>query len=71
VREKRQHAAAVQTIETMEIIRLNAAESLKMAEAIFEPSEPSALLPPRQIASNFQQYDPNSSLFPSLARGDT
>jgi len=36
------HAAAVQTIETMEIIRLNAAESLKMAEAIFEPSDPSA-----------------------------
>jgi uncharacterized protein (DUF1778 family) len=36
------HAAAVQTIEAMEIIRLNAAESLKMAQAIFEPGEPSA-----------------------------
>ena len=36
------HAAAVQTIETMEIIRLNTAESLKMAEAIFEPGDPSA-----------------------------
>lgn len=36
------HKEAVQTIETMEIIRLNAAESLKMAQAILNPREPSA-----------------------------
>ena len=36
------HREAMQTIETMEIIRLNAEESLKMANAIFEPREPSA-----------------------------
>ena len=36
------HKEAVQTIETMEIIRLNAEESLKMAQAILNPREPSA-----------------------------
>lgn len=36
------HKEAVQTIEAMEIIRLNATESLKMAQAIFEPREISA-----------------------------
>ena len=36
------HKEAVQTIETMEIIRLNAEESLKMAQAIFEPRDPGA-----------------------------
>ncbi|MFZ1074770.1 MAG: DUF1778 domain-containing protein [Minisyncoccia bacterium] len=35
------HEKAMQTIESMEIIRLNASESLKMAEAIFNPREPS------------------------------
>jgi uncharacterized protein (DUF1778 family) len=38
------HEKAVQTIETMEIIRLNAEESLKMAEAILNPREPNARL---------------------------
>jgi uncharacterized protein (DUF1778 family) len=38
------HEKAVQTIESMEIIRLNAAESLRMAEAIFNPREPNAQL---------------------------
>lgn len=36
------HKEAVQTIETMEIIRLNASESRKMACAIMNPREPSA-----------------------------
>ena len=36
------HKEAVQTIEAMEIIRLNAAESLKMARALLEPREPGA-----------------------------
>lgn len=38
------HEKAVQTVESMEIIRLNARESLKMAEAIFNPREPNAKL---------------------------
>jgi uncharacterized protein (DUF1778 family) len=38
------HEKAVQTIESMEIIRLNAEESLKMAEAILNPREPNAKL---------------------------
>ena len=38
------HEKAVQTIESMEIIRLNAQESLKMAEAIFNPREPNPQL---------------------------
>jgi uncharacterized protein (DUF1778 family) len=33
---------AIRTIEAMEFIRLNAEESLKMAEAIMEPGEPAA-----------------------------
>ena len=36
------HKEAVQTIGAMEIIRLNAAESVKMARAILEPRDPSA-----------------------------
>jgi len=36
------HKEAVHTIETMEIVRLNAEESRKMAEAIFAPGNPSA-----------------------------
>jgi uncharacterized protein (DUF1778 family) len=36
------HEKAVQTIESMEIIRLNANESLKMAQAIFNPRKPNA-----------------------------
>jgi uncharacterized protein (DUF1778 family) len=35
---------AVQTIESMEIIRLNAKESLKMAQAIINPRKPNAKL---------------------------
>lgn len=35
---------AVQTIETMEIIRLNAQESLNMARALLNPREPNARL---------------------------
>jgi uncharacterized protein (DUF1778 family) len=38
------HEKAMQTIESMEIIRLNAEESLKMAEAILNPREPNAKL---------------------------
>jgi uncharacterized protein (DUF1778 family) len=38
------HEKAVQTIESMSIIRLNAEQSLEMAQAIFNPREPSARL---------------------------
>ena len=34
----------MQTIENMEVVRLNAEESLKMAEAILNPREPNANL---------------------------
>ncbi len=42
---------AVQTIEAMEIIRLNAEDSRKMAEAILNPREPNARL--RAAASRY------------------
>jgi uncharacterized protein (DUF1778 family) len=38
------HETAVQTIESMEIIRLNAQESLKMAQAILNPRQLNAKL---------------------------
>jgi len=38
------HEKAVQTIESMEIVRLNAQESLKMAQAILNPRQPNAKL---------------------------
>jgi uncharacterized protein (DUF1778 family) len=45
------HEKAVQTIESMEIIRLNAHESLKMAQAIFNPRKPNAKL--REAAKHY------------------
>ncbi|MGO8955375.1 MAG: DUF1778 domain-containing protein [Rhodomicrobium sp.] len=45
------HEKAVQTIESMEIIRLNAEESLKMAEAILNPREPNDRL--REAAKRY------------------
>lgn len=38
------HEKAVQTIESMSIIRLTAEQSLKMAEAMLNPREPSTRL---------------------------
>lgn len=38
------HEKAVQTIESMSIIRLTAKQSLKMAEAMLNPREPSSRL---------------------------
>src|SRR5690349_5845989 len=38
------HAAAVRTIEEMQTIRLNAADSRAFAEALLNPREPSARL---------------------------
>jgi uncharacterized protein (DUF1778 family) len=38
------HEKAVETIESMSIIRLTAEQSLRMAEVMFNPREPSARL---------------------------
>jgi uncharacterized protein (DUF1778 family) len=57
------HEKAVQTIESMEIIRLNAEESLKMAKAILNPREPNAKL--RAAAKRYMENHDRKPLRPS------